>query len=125
MRDAQGRITQVDYPAYFGATTTPPGTHTTPPAISITVDLPTLPCVFFRTDAPHLRRQHRLLTSVDPNGNTARTSTYYADGRLETDKDALGNVTQLHVRPGDADHHDDVPGRRASSRRCSTRGGWW
>jgi RHS repeat-associated protein len=36
---------------------------------------------------------HLLLTSKDGRGNFARTSTYDTDGRLETDTDALGNVT--------------------------------
>jgi RHS repeat-associated protein len=37
---------------------------------------------------------HRLLTTKDPNGYPARTSTYDAtSGRLATDKDALGNTT--------------------------------
>jgi RHS repeat-associated protein len=36
---------------------------------------------------------HRLLTSKDGRGNTARTSTYDTAGHLLTDTDALGNVT--------------------------------
>jgi RHS repeat-associated protein len=41
----------------------------------------------------HTYLNHRLLTSKDGRGNTARTSTYNTAGRLETDTDALGNVT--------------------------------
>src|SRR5262249_43183956 len=37
--------------------------------------------------------EHRLLTTRDPNGNPARTSTYYPDGRLQSDTDALSHVT--------------------------------
>ncbi len=37
---------------------------------------------------------HRLLTTTDPLGHAARTSTYDDAGRLATDKDALGNVTK-------------------------------
>jgi RHS repeat-associated protein len=36
---------------------------------------------------------HRLLTTTDPLGHAARTSTYDAAGRLVTDTDALNNVT--------------------------------
>ena len=36
---------------------------------------------------------HRLLTSIDPRGHAARTSTYDPDGRLLTDTDALGQRT--------------------------------
>jgi RHS repeat-associated protein len=36
---------------------------------------------------------HRLLTSSDPLGHPARTSTFDAAGRLATDTDALANVT--------------------------------
>ena len=39
----------------------------------------------------------------------ARTSTYYPDGRLQSDKDALEQRNDLRVRPGDADDQDDVP----------------
>ncbi len=37
---------------------------------------------------------HRLLTTVDPLGHPARTSTYDDAGHLATDTDALGNVTK-------------------------------
>jgi YD repeat-containing protein len=36
---------------------------------------------------------HLLLTTKDPNGNPARTSTYDDAGHVLTDTDALGNVT--------------------------------
>jgi YD repeat-containing protein len=41
----------------------------------------------------HTYDDHYLLASKDGRGNTARTSTYNTAGRLETDTDALGNVT--------------------------------
>ena len=81
-----------------------PSTRTTPPAISTTVDAGDGPEPYFRIDAPHVRRpappadQH-----VDPNGNTVRTSTYDANGRLATDKDALNNVTSYTYDLDDAD----------------------
>ena len=92
-RDAQGRITKVVTPPitdFFGATVewnyaydaagnlesaTAPGSGTA----SVT---------HYTYDTGH-----RLLTTKDPRGNLARTSTYTGDGRLATDTDALGNVT--------------------------------
>jgi RHS repeat-associated protein len=92
VRDAQGRITNVDYPAYFGTADDAARYQYDAAGDLTTVDLAKVPNVFFRT-MHHTYDQHRLLTSTDPNGNTVRTSTYDADGRLATDRDALGNVT--------------------------------
>jgi RHS repeat-associated protein len=55
------------------------------------VDLP--PSDGLTATAIYSYLDHRLLTTKDPRGNAARTSTYYDDGRLETDTDALHNVT--------------------------------
>jgi RHS repeat-associated protein len=90
-RDAQGRITKVDYPSFLGPYVDA-ANYTYDAAGDLTaVQLPTSgygPSVFNYTYS-----QHRLLTTVDPKGNPARTSTYDANGRLATDTDALGNVT--------------------------------
>ena len=42
---------------------------------------------------------HRLLTTTDPAGHPARTSTYDDAGRLATDKDPLSNVTTYAYDP--------------------------
>ncbi len=111
VRDGQGRITNVDYPAYFGGEDDAARYQYDAAGDLITVDLAKLPWVFFRTMHHTYDATHRLLTSVDPNGNTARTSTYYADGRLKTDTDALGNVTlyayDLATRTHTTKYQDD------------------
>jgi len=93
VRDGQDRITNVDYPAYFGGEDDAARYQYDANGDLATVDLAKVPFVFFRTMHHTYDGAHRLLTSTDPNGNTVRTSTYDADGRLATDKDALGNVT--------------------------------
>ncbi len=89
-RDAQGRITKVDYPAYFGEVSAAQYTY------DGSGDLTTvqLPGVFNQFDRimHHTYDQHRLLASTDPKGNIFRTSTYDSNGRLATDTDAMGNM---------------------------------
>jgi RHS repeat-associated protein len=90
VRDANSRITKVDYPAYFGATDA--GRYTYDAAGDlVSIELPpsgNAPSIY-----QHSYDRHLLLTSTDARGNVGRTSTYDASGRLATDKDALGNVT--------------------------------
>ena len=38
--------------------------------------------------------RHALLAVKDPNGNEPATATYYPDGRIESVRDALGNITR-------------------------------
>ena len=91
VRDAQGRITTVDYPALFGANDHAASYSYDANGDLVTVTLP--PSSNAGTEAlHHTYTQHRLLTTVDPKGNPARTSTYDANGRLATDTDALGHV---------------------------------
>src|SRR5204863_5672237 len=71
-RDAQGRITKIDYPAFFGPdvdAATYAYDQTT--GDLTTVDLAKVPNLYFRT-MHHTYSQHRLLTSTDPNGNNVR-----------------------------------------------------
>jgi RHS repeat-associated protein len=87
-RDPEGRITFVDYPAYFTN-----GEHASTYEYDPNGDLVTAQLAagtdqllrFWRYDYGD-DGQHLLQTSTDPNGNAARTSTYYPDGRLETDQ---------------------------------------
>src|SRR6185369_10315000 len=93
VRDAQGRITKVDYPALFG-----PDIDAAQYTYDATTgDLTTVQLAPSSSVGPrffhHTYAQHRLLTTVDPNGHPARTATYDTEGRLATDKDALNNLT--------------------------------
>jgi RHS repeat-associated protein len=92
VRDPQGRITSVDYPAYFHGEDNAARYQYDAAGDLTIVDLAKNPFVFFRTMHHSYDGAHRLLTSIDPNGNPVRTSTYGADGRLATDSDALGNI---------------------------------
>ncbi len=123
-RDAQHRITKVLPPRFFG-----PGTGAieyiytyengdlTALQLPPTIGPPGQEVVRHTYDAAH-----RLLTTVDPRGNPARTSTYDpVTGRLATDKDALNNVTSYAYDLDDEDDHDDVPrhGRDHGDLRCA------
>ena len=94
-RDAQARITKVSSPGmgYFQDHIV--FTYAYDVAGNLDrVDLP--PADSGLSSAPvryTYSADHRLLTTVDPRGNSARTSTYDANGRLASDTDALGNVT--------------------------------
>ena len=95
---AQGRITQVDYPAYFGALTPDGAVHLRPRRRSGHREAAAVrsngPWIFTRTYAGSTACS----TSVDPTRqHRLRTSTYYADGRLETDTDALEQRDQLRA----------------------------
>jgi len=93
-RDAQGRITTVDYPPYFQGQDNAARYQYDAAGDLTTVDLAKVPFVFFRTmHHTYETGTHRLKTSIDARGNTVRTSTYDTAGRLATDTDALGNVT--------------------------------
>ena len=94
-RDDQGRITKVRSPSLgdvfdghveydYAYDASGNLTTVTRPAVSGTVNSWT-----YTYDGTH-----RLLTSTDPLGHPARTSTFDDAGRLATDKDALGNVTK-------------------------------
>src|SRR4029450_7393605 len=95
-RDAQGRITKVTTPTFLGGFAENGVDYRyvyDGAGDLVTVELPpTIGPQGF--EAHHYTyAAHRLLTTIDPRGNTSRTSTYYPDGRLATDKDALNNVT--------------------------------
>jgi RHS repeat-associated protein len=94
VRDAQGRITNVDYQPYFAGQDNAARYQYDGAGDLVTVDLAKVPFVFFRTMHHTYYASHHLKSSIDANGNTVRISTYDADGRLETDTDALGNVTR-------------------------------
>jgi RHS repeat-associated protein len=90
-RDPQGRITKLLTPAFLGSQVGPVEYQYTydPTGDLVNVNLP--------SDFEEINygyEAHRLTLTRDPRGNPARTSTYYPDGRLETDTDAtLTNVT--------------------------------
>jgi RHS repeat-associated protein/uncharacterized repeat protein (TIGR01451 family) len=88
-RDAQGRITQI---------TSPPidlgnGKIFYQYAYDADGNLSTVTLADGTTENFTYSADHRLLTTKDPNGHVARTSTYDDAGHLLTDTDALGNVT--------------------------------
>ena len=56
-----------------------------------------------------VRRTTRAV-GADLHGNPARTSTYYPNGRLEKDTDAMTNVTSYAYHHDDHDHRDDDSG---------------
>jgi YD repeat-containing protein len=110
MRDGQGRITQITdtlgrnylygYDANGNlATVTFPGIAT--PAK-------------YQYDATHL-----VTNEIDRRGNS-NTSTYYADGRLQSITDAAGNTTQYAYDTTDEHHHCDQRGRRDDHDRWPT-----
>jgi len=91
-RDPQGRITNVTSPAALPGTPASEWSYSYDDAGDlVTVSLP--PSDGLVAEAHHTYADHRLLTTIDPRGNPARTSTYDLSGRLATDTDALGNVT--------------------------------
>jgi RHS repeat-associated protein len=93
-RDTQGRITKVDYTALFGPyTDAAQYTYDDTTGDLKTAALPPINNAGIQT-TQYTYAQHRLLTTIDPRGNTARTSTYDTNGRLATDTDAAGNVTK-------------------------------
>jgi len=95
VRDLLGRITAVDYQPYFQGQDWASRYDYDAAGDLVTINLAKIPFVFFRTmQHTYDAGTHRLKTSLDENGNTVRTSTYYADGRLETDTDALSHVTR-------------------------------
>ena len=113
-RDGQGRITKVTSPA--------PSPGIAPMEWDyaydgsgdlVSVDLPPTnnsATVHYTYD------QHRLATTVDARNHAARTSTYYPDGRLETDTDAMSNVTSYTYDLGDEnDAHHESGHRRAGT----------
>ncbi len=93
VRDPQGRITKVTTPPFHGQ-----GNHTAADYVYAyengdltTVTLP--PPSGLTSSIVYTYEQHRLTKTVDPRGNPVRTSTYFPDGRLEKDTDAMNNVT--------------------------------
>jgi len=99
VRDPQGRITRVLYPAFFADVDASDYSYDASGNLT-TVELAKVPFVFFRFWHHTYDGAHNLLTSVDPRGNTARVLAYGADGRLATDTDALGNITSYAYNLG-------------------------
>jgi RHS repeat-associated protein len=95
VRDAEGRITKATTPPFQGqfALGSAEYKYTYDGAGDlVTVEAPDSNP--FVTELTHYTyASHRLLTTQDPHGNLARTSTYDASGRLASDKDALNNLT--------------------------------
>jgi RHS repeat-associated protein len=92
-RDAQGRITSVTSPL-FGPLLRDQieyDYHYDAAGDLESVDLP--PSDGLVATTHYTYADHRLLTTVDPRGNPARTSTFDDSGRLLTDTDALNNTT--------------------------------
>jgi RHS repeat-associated protein len=87
-RDAQGRITSVTGPRVDPQNDRQIVSYT----YGAGGDLTTVKLTDNSTEG-FTYDHHRLLTSTDPNGKLARTSTYDTTGHLLTDTDALGNVT--------------------------------
>jgi RHS repeat-associated protein len=93
-RDGTGRISKVSTPG-IGTPPTPIDTTYEYDAAGdlVTVTLP--PVASGPVVVHYTYEDHRLATTVDPRGNTARTSTYDpSSGRLATDTDAGGFVTR-------------------------------
>ena len=83
-RDAQGRITQITDPAgkVYGYTYDAAGDL-------VSVKLPDIETPLRYEYAPG----HFFLKGTDARGNTEATTTYYADGRLQSVTDAMGKTT--------------------------------
>jgi RHS repeat-associated protein len=90
-RDDQGRITSILEPKQVGNFQFEYDYNYDATGNLISAFAPTpggdLPARYTYDDA------HRLLKSIDYNGNPARTSTYDGSGRLASDTDAMGNAT--------------------------------
>ncbi len=84
-RDSQGRITQITDPAGNVYRYAYDGTGN---LASVTLPGLTNP-VTYTYDTSHL-----FLGAVDPRGNSIIVDTYYLDGRLQSETDALGNTFQ-------------------------------
>lgn len=94
-RDSQGRISQITDPAgqiyTYGYDSNGDLTTTHQPGV-------TAPTSYTYT-------AHYIQNIVDARGNTSAQATYYADGRLQSETDAVGNTTQYAY---------DVPGHKTS-----------
>jgi RHS repeat-associated protein len=88
-RDPQGRITQITSPPVDALNNHQVFAYAYDPA----GNLATVTLTDGATENFTYSPEHLLLTSQDPNGNPARTSTYDTAGHLLTDTDALHNVT--------------------------------
>ena len=95
IRDGQGRITEILEPGEGGFfNTRVPYSYAYDSSGNLgEVDYPNF-SVFLVADKYGYDSDHRLTSTIDPNGNHARTSTYDDAGRLATDTDALGNLTK-------------------------------
>jgi RHS repeat-associated protein len=85
VRDAQGRITQITDPAgnlyQYGYDSAGNLASVTLPGVATPTN--------YQYDGSHL-----IQTIIDARGNTAARATYFADGRLESETDAVGNTSQ-------------------------------
>jgi RHS repeat-associated protein len=108
VRDAQGRITEVDGPNEQDA----PGTRLVRTFYGydtagnlIEADRPNV-SVFLFADRYGYDGAHRLTSAIDPDGHTIRTSVYDVAGRLASDTDGVGNTTTYAY---------DVPGHKTTT----------
>jgi len=106
-RDGAGRITQILAPNQgdFFNTRAPFGYSYDANGNLSVVEHPDF-SVFEVADKYGYDGAHRLTSTTDTGGQTIRTSTYDDAGRLATDKDGLGNITQYVY---------DVPGHTTTT----------
>ena len=106
-RDGAGRITQILGPneGDFFNTRVPFGYSYDPDGNLSVVEHPNF-SVFEVADRYGYDGAHRLTSTTDTGGQTIRTSTYDDSGRLATDKDGLGNITNYTY---------DVPGHTTTT----------